>query len=70
MMMLIGDKRVQSIMLKTKVNVVHVGLSQLLLQLRVHMPLNTENFTIYLNNNLLIVLPSGLDMAASDVTVV
>ena len=67
---LTGELPVLSIKLKIKPNAVHVGLSQLLPQLKVLMPLKPENSTTYLNNNLLIVLPSGLDMAASDAMVV
>jgi hypothetical protein len=50
-----GELRVQSTQLKTKVNVVHAGLSQLLLQLKVLMPSRLENSLVFLNNNLLIV---------------
>jgi hypothetical protein len=53
------------VQLRIKVNAVHVGHSQLLLQLKVLLLLPLESNTTSLNNNLLIVLPSGLDMAAS-----
>ena len=48
----------RSTQLKTKVNVVHAGLSQLLLPLKVLMPSRLENFLVFLNNNLLIVTHS------------
>ena len=50
-----GENRVQSTKLKTRVNVVHAGLSRLLLRWKVWPPSRRRNSLIFLNNNLLIV---------------
>jgi hypothetical protein len=50
-----GEIRMQSTLLKTKVNAVHAGLSQLLLLQKVFMQSRLKNSLIFLNNNLLIV---------------
>jgi hypothetical protein len=52
---LIGVLQERSTQLKIKLHVVHVGLSQLLLQLKEHGLLPRMIFKTYLNNNLLIV---------------
>ena len=50
-----GQNWVQSTKLKTRVNVVHAGLSRLLLRWKVWPPSRRRNSLIFLNNNLLIV---------------
>lgn len=49
-----GQKRTQSTELKTRVNVVHAGLSQLLLQWKVCTPSSQRNSLIFPSSNLLI----------------
>jgi hypothetical protein len=51
-----GELRKRLVQLKTKVHAVHAGLSQLLLLQKVCTQSRVNNFLIYLNNNLLIVL--------------
>jgi len=53
--MLIGDKKVPSLLLKIKDNVVHVGLSQLLVLLKDFQLKVVKDFKTSLNNNLLTV---------------
>ena len=62
---LTGELRVKSTQLKTKANVVHVGLSRQLPQLKVLMPSRLEHSFLFLNNNLLIVT-NGLKVAMVD----
>ena len=51
-----GELRKRLVQLKTKVDAVHAGLSQLLLLQKVCTQSRVKNSLIYLNNNLLIVL--------------
>jgi hypothetical protein len=52
---LIGENKVLSMVLKTKANVVHAGLSLLLLLLKDMLSSKVDTFSVFLNNNLLIV---------------
>jgi len=52
---LIGENKVLSMVLKTKANVVHAGLSLLLLLLKDILSSKVDTFSVFLNNNLLIV---------------
>lgn len=65
---LIGELKVPLTLLETKVLVVHVGLFQLLLLLKVFHLLKTDNFSNFLNKSLLIVLVEN--MKIKDVMVV
>lgn len=56
-----GEQKEQLIQFKTKEVVDHAGLSQQWLQWKEHTKLNMVNFLLYLNNNLLIVIPNHTD---------
>lgn len=58
----IGSLKVPSTPSKTKDNVVHVGLSQLLLLWKVLTSLKMVNFYLFQNNNLLTVTASMMDV--------